>query len=37
MGIRILTINENADPNADGNPVDAIDTDADGTPDYLQA
>ena len=33
----ILTINENADPNGDGNPVDAVDTDLDGTPDYLQA
>lgn len=36
-GDTILTINENADPNSDGNPVDAIDTDSDGTPDYLQA
>ncbi|MBV7268937.1 DUF6252 family protein [Winogradskyella luteola] len=32
-----LTINENADPNADGNPDDAVDTDGDGVPDYLQA
>lgn len=36
-GDTVLTINENADPNGDGNPADAIDTDADGTPDYLQA
>jgi hypothetical protein len=36
-GDTILTINENADPNTDGNPDDALDTDADGTPDYLQA
>ena len=36
-GDTILTINENADPNSDGNPVDALDSDADGTPDYLQA
>ena len=36
-GDTILTINENADPNGDGNPVDALDSDADGTPDYLQA
>jgi hypothetical protein len=34
-GDTILTINENADPNSDGNPVDAVDSDADGTPDYL--
>lgn len=36
-GDTILTINENADPNNDGNPIDAIDSDANGTPDYLQA
>lgn len=29
------TANENADPNGDGNPDDALDTDGDGTPDYL--
>lgn len=33
----IPTLNENADPNADGNPADALDTDLDGVPDYLQA
>ncbi|OIQ30041.1 MAG: hypothetical protein BM564_04545 [Bacteroidetes bacterium MedPE-SWsnd-G2] len=31
----ILTSAENADPNGDGDPADAIDTDADGIPDYL--
>ena len=31
----ILTSNENADPNNDGNPEDALDTDEDGIPDYL--
>lgn len=31
----ILTKNENADPNGDGNPIDAIDSDKDGIPDYL--
>jgi len=31
----ILTIDENADPNMDGDPADALDSDADGTPDYL--
>ena len=36
-GDTILTINENADPNTDGNPVDAVDTDSNGIPDYLQA
>lgn len=36
-GDAILTIDENADPNTDGNPSDAMDSDADGTPDYLQA
>lgn len=35
-GDGILTINENADPNSDGNPDDAVDTDGDGVPDYLQ-
>ncbi|MGB3591499.1 MAG: peptidylprolyl isomerase [Nonlabens sp.] len=33
----IPTIEENADPNGDGNPDDAIDTDGDGIPDYLDA
>jgi FKBP-type peptidyl-prolyl cis-trans isomerase len=33
----ILTKNENADPNGDGNPSDAKDTDGDGIPDYLDA
>lgn len=32
-----LTKDEGADPNGDGNPVDALDTDGDGTPDYLDA
>jgi hypothetical protein len=36
-GDTILTASENADPNSDGNPVDAVDTDSNGTPDYLQA
>ncbi|WP_299102245.1 DUF6252 family protein [uncultured Winogradskyella sp.] len=36
-GDGILTINENPDPNADGNPDDATDTNGDGVPDYLQA
>ncbi|WP_228547226.1 FKBP-type peptidyl-prolyl cis-trans isomerase [Nonlabens antarcticus] len=31
----ILTKDENADPNGDGNPSDAKDTDGDGIPDYL--
>jgi gliding motility-associated-like protein len=31
----ILTIDENADPNGDGNPDDAFDTDGNGIPDYL--
>ena len=30
------TINETPDPNGDGNPDDALDTDMEGTPDYLQ-
>ena len=34
-GDGILTINENADPNGDGDPADALDTDLDGIPDYL--
>lgn len=34
-GDGLLTINENADPNMDGNPSDAVDTDMDGVPDYL--
>lgn len=34
-GDGILTINEQADPNGDGNPDDAVDTDGDGIPDYL--
>lgn len=29
------TVQEKADPNADGNAADAVDTDRDGTPDYL--
>ena len=29
------TVDENADPNGDGDPADAQDTDGDGTPDYL--
>ena len=29
------TVDENADPNGDGDPADALDTDGDGTPDYL--
>lgn len=36
-GDSILTSLENADPNNDGNPADAVDTDSNGTPDYLQA
>lgn len=36
-GDGILTINENADPNEDGNPNDAKDSDGDGTPDYLDS
>ncbi|RZN84219.1 MAG: hypothetical protein EVB11_02095 [Winogradskyella sp.] len=35
-GDGILTANENPDPNGDGDPADALDTDMDGTPDYLQ-
>lgn len=31
------TVQEQADPNADGNAADAIDTDRDGTPDYLDS
>ncbi|KJD33064.1 hypothetical protein PK35_08855 [Tamlana nanhaiensis] len=34
-GDNILTINENPDPNEDGDLSDAQDTDGDGTPDYL--
>ena len=34
-GDGLLTINENADPNMDGNPADAADADMDGVPDYL--
>ena len=34
-GDGIFTSNENADPNMDGNPADAVDTDMDGIPDYL--
>lgn len=33
----VLTNNENADPNSDGNPDDAVDSDNDGVPDYLDA
>ena len=36
-GDGILTIDENADPNGDGNPVDALDSDGDGTKDYLDS
>jgi hypothetical protein len=32
-----LTIDENADPNGDGNPNDALDSDGDNTPDYLDS
>ncbi|KQC33000.1 peptidylprolyl isomerase [Nonlabens sp. YIK11] len=34
-GDGILTKDENPDPNGDGNPNDALDTDGDGIPDYL--
>lgn len=34
-GDGITTSNENADPNMDGNPDDALDSDGDGIPDYL--
>ncbi|WCO01363.1 DUF6252 family protein [Psychroserpens ponticola] len=34
-GDGLLTANENADPNMDGDPNDAVDTDMDGVPDYL--
>jgi hypothetical protein len=30
-----LTKNENADPNDDGNPSDALDSNTNGIPDYL--
>ena len=36
-GDGILTIDENADPNSDGNPSDAKDFDADQIPNYLDA
>ena len=36
-GDGIPTVEESADPNFDGNPVDAIDSDQDGIPDYLDA
>jgi hypothetical protein len=36
-GDGIDTTKENADPNGDGNPQDAKDTDGDGAPDYLDA
>ncbi|MEW7290749.1 DUF7507 domain-containing protein [Aquimarina sp. 2304DJ70-9] len=32
----ILTVDENPDPNGDGNPDDAFDTDGNGIPDYLE-
>lgn len=32
----ILTMDENADPDGDGDPADAVDTDMNGVPDYLQ-
>ncbi|MDB4094139.1 hypothetical protein N9524_00985 [Flavobacteriaceae bacterium] len=34
-GDNVLTLNENPDPNGDGDLSDAQDTDGDGTPDYL--
>lgn len=34
-GDGLLTANENPDPNMDGDPADAVDTDMDGIPDYL--
>ncbi|PRP67259.1 T9SS type B sorting domain-containing protein [Nonlabens agnitus] len=34
-GDGFLTVNEDADPNGDGNPDDAIDSDANGIPNYL--
>jgi len=36
-GDGINTVDENPDPNGDGNPEDALDTDEDGIPDYLDA
>lgn len=33
----VSTKDENADPNGDGDPSDALDTDGDGVPDYLDA
>ncbi|MFN3218821.1 MAG: integrin alpha [Acidimicrobiales bacterium] len=36
-GDGIPTANENADPNGDGDPRDALDTDRDGQPDWLDA
>ena len=33
----LLTIDENPDPNGDGNPDDAQNSDADSAPDYLDA
>ncbi|WP_117880321.1 FKBP-type peptidyl-prolyl cis-trans isomerase [Aureibaculum luteum] len=36
-GDGILTRDENADPNGDGNPVDALDSDGDNIPDYLDS
>ena len=36
-GDGIETSDENPDPNGDGNPNDAVDTDMNGIPDYLQA
>ena len=35
-GDQILTKNENPDPNNDGDPIDAFDSDLDGTPDFLE-
>ncbi len=36
-GDGILTLDEQADPNGDGNPEDAVDSDGDDIPDYLDA
>jgi gliding motility-associated-like protein len=35
-GDQILTKDENPDPNNDGDPIDAFDSDLDGTPDFLE-
>jgi len=36
-GDGVLTEDENADPDGDGNPSDAVDTNRNGTPDYLDS